>query len=65
LRRRATIETNFLWRLPSPRAIDQRKNQHRFAGNGDMLDAIQISLALWAMIVCAGIKVAQLAPCLL
>jgi hypothetical protein len=26
-----------------------------------MLDAIQISLALWAMIVCAGIKATQLA----
>jgi hypothetical protein len=25
-----------------------------------MLDAIQISLALWAMIVCAGIKAVQL-----
>lgn len=27
-----------------------------------MLDAIQISLALWAMIVCGGIKLAQVAP---
>ena len=26
-----------------------------------MLDAIRISLALWAMIVCGGIKAAQLA----
>lgn len=26
-----------------------------------MLDAIQISLALWAMIVCGGIKLAQVA----
>jgi hypothetical protein len=26
-----------------------------------MLDAIQISIALWGMIVCAGIKAAQLA----
>ncbi len=25
-----------------------------------MLDAIQISLALWAMIVCGGVKAAQL-----
>ena len=25
----------------------------------DMLDAIQISLALWAMIVCGGIKLSQ------
>ena len=25
-----------------------------------MLDAIQISLALWAVIVCGGIKVVQL-----
>jgi hypothetical protein len=27
-----------------------------------MLDAIQISVALWGMIVCAGIKAAQLVP---
>lgn len=26
-----------------------------------MLDAIQISLVLWAMIVCGGIKLAQVA----
>lgn len=26
-----------------------------------MLDAIQISLALWAMIVCGGIKLAHVA----
>jgi hypothetical protein len=26
-----------------------------------MLDAIQISLALWVMIVCVGIKAAQVA----
>jgi hypothetical protein len=26
-----------------------------------MLDAIQISVALWAMIVCGGIKLAQVA----
>jgi hypothetical protein len=26
-----------------------------------MVDAIQISLALWVMIVCAGIKAAQFA----
>jgi hypothetical protein len=30
-----------------------------------MLDAIQISLALWAMIVCGGIKASQLLPYLL
>lgn len=29
-----------------------------------MLDAIQISLALWAMIVCGGIKLAQVLHCL-
>jgi hypothetical protein len=29
-----------------------------------MLDAIQISLALWAMIVCGGIKLAQVVQCL-
>ncbi len=29
-----------------------------------MLDAIQISVALWAMIVCAGIKVGQIVHCL-
>jgi hypothetical protein len=30
-----------------------------------MLDAIQISLALWAMIVCGGIKMGQVLHCLL
>jgi hypothetical protein len=30
-----------------------------------MLDAIQISIALWGMIVCGGIKAAQLALSLL
>ncbi len=29
-----------------------------------MLDAIQISLALWAMIVCGGIKLSQALYCL-
>lgn len=29
-----------------------------------MLDAVQISLALWAMIVCGGIKTVQLVHCL-
>lgn len=29
-----------------------------------MLDAIQISLALWAMIVCGGIKAVQVMHCL-
>ena len=36
----------------------------RFAGTWDMLDAIQISLALWAMIVCGGIKMGQVVHCL-
>lgn len=30
-----------------------------------MLDAIQISLALWAMIVCGGIKLSQVLPSLI
>lgn len=30
-----------------------------------MLEAVQISLALWVMIVCAGIKATQLAQWLL
>jgi hypothetical protein len=30
-----------------------------------MLEAIQISLALWAMIVCGGIKLGQVMHCLL
>ncbi|EJN15454.1 hypothetical protein PMI42_00984 [Bradyrhizobium sp. YR681] len=29
-----------------------------------MLDAIQISVALWAMIVCGGIKLGQAVHCL-
>ena len=36
----------------------------RFAGTWDMLDAIQISLALGAMIVCGGIKLGQVLHCL-
>jgi len=28
----------------------------------DMLDAIQISVALWAIIVCGGIKLSQMLP---
>lgn len=38
-------------------AVLSKKNKFRGV---NMLDAIQISLALWAMIVCGGIKGAQL-----
>jgi hypothetical protein len=39
----------------------KKNNMERFArGDTDMLDAIQISLALWGMIVCAAIKATQL-----
>ncbi len=36
--------------------------RHDSVGKRDMLDAIEISLALWAMIVCGGIKAAQVLP---
>jgi len=42
----------------------EKKLGMRFAGTWDMLDAIQISLALWAMIVCGGIKLGQVMHCL-
>jgi len=37
----------------------KEKNRNVSHGDGNMLDAIQISLALWAMIVCGGIKAVQ------
>jgi hypothetical protein len=37
----------------------KEKNQNVSRGDRNMLDAIQISLALWAMIVCGGIKAVQ------
>jgi hypothetical protein len=38
----------------------KEKNRDTRCGDRNMLDAIQISLALWAMIVCGGIKAVQL-----
>ncbi|MCK1708556.1 MULTISPECIES: hypothetical protein [unclassified Bradyrhizobium] len=43
--------------------LSKEKSGHDSRG-WDMLDAIQISVALWAMIVCGGIKVVQVLPCL-
>jgi hypothetical protein len=60
LRRRTTTASNFHWRFLPLHAIDQRKNRNVSHGDRNMLDAIQISLALWAMIVCGGIKAVQL-----
>jgi len=42
----------------------QKKNVGMIRGMWDMLEAIQISLALWAMIVCGGIKLSQAWLCL-
>jgi hypothetical protein len=42
----------------------KEKLANQFTGERDMLDAIQISCALWGMIVCGAIKAAQLAHCL-
>ena len=39
----------------------KEKTAELIRGETDMLDAIQISFALWGMIVCASIKAAQLA----
>jgi hypothetical protein len=60
LRRRTTTASNFDWRFLPLHAIDQRKNRNASRGDRNMLDAIQISLALWAMIVCGGVKAVQL-----
>jgi hypothetical protein len=38
----------------------KEKNRNASRGDRNMLDAIQISLALWAMIVCGGVKAVQL-----
>jgi len=43
----------------------QRKRRDTIRGDVGMLDAIQISVALWAMIVCGGIKLAQIVQFLL
>jgi hypothetical protein len=51
--------------LPAATRLDQRKNGDVSRGGRNMLDAIQISLALWAMIVCGGIKAVQLVHYLL
>jgi hypothetical protein len=37
-----------------------KEKSKRESGDRKMLDAIQISLALWAMIVCGGIEAVQL-----
>jgi hypothetical protein len=42
------------WRISKEKTSGQDS-----PGRWDMLDAIQISVALWAMIVCGGIKLAQ------
>ncbi|MGY4288828.1 hypothetical protein ACVWXO_008048 [Bradyrhizobium sp. LM2.7] len=49
--------------LAASRDSQKKKSGHDSRG-WDMLDAIQISVALWAMIVCGGIKVVQVLPCL-
>lgn len=56
---------NFSLALPAATRLDQRKNGGVSRGDRNMLDAIQISLALWAMIVCGGIKAVQLVHYLL
>jgi len=43
----------------------KEKIERESQGTGNMLDAIQISLALWAMIVCGGIKAVQMVHYLL
>ena len=58
LRRRTTA---FVWRCLRLAALIKEKTDELVHGERDMLDAIQISCALWGMIVCGAIKAAQLA----
>jgi hypothetical protein len=51
----------FLLALVAASSDSSKKNRNVIRGDGNMLDAIQISLALWAMIVCGGIKAVQFA----
>ncbi|MBR1086399.1 hypothetical protein JQ621_02800 [Bradyrhizobium manausense] len=44
----------------APRIVQRKNEQVSRRGQKHMLDAIQISLALWAMIVCGGVKAVQL-----
>ena len=64
VRRRTTTVPTFLWHSQPQRALI-KENGDVSRGVRDMLDAIQISLALWAMIVCGGIKAVQLVHYLL
>jgi len=65
---RSAAHNNCLKKALAPGAASRdsqkKKVGKRFAGTWDMLDAIQISLALWAMIVCCGIKLGQVVHCL-
>ena len=57
---------NFSLALFVASRIVQRKNEQvSRGGRGHMLEAIQISLALWAMIVCGAVKAVQLVHYLL
>jgi hypothetical protein len=60
----SAAHNSLVWRCLPVRGSNQRKTGEPFTGERDMLDAIQISCALWGMIVCGAIKAAQLAHCL-
>ncbi|MGL3109664.1 hypothetical protein [Bradyrhizobium sp. BR 1432] len=48
--------------VPASRKSQKKKRRDDSRGMSDMLDAIQISVALWAIIVCGGIKLSQMLP---
>jgi hypothetical protein len=69
LPRRSAAHNNCLKIALAPFAASRdsqkkKKRRESIRGDVDMLDAIQISLALWAMIVCGGVKLGQVLHCL-
>lgn len=67
--RRSAAHNNCLKKALAPGAASRDSQKKKVGkairGDVDMLDAIQISLALWAMIVCGGIKLGQVLHCLI
>jgi hypothetical protein len=55
------MASNFHWRFHRLRGSHKRKAAELIRGETNMLDAIQISFALWGMILCGSIKAVQLA----
>jgi hypothetical protein len=59
---RTTNADFLLAQRAASRLHEGKMTRHDSVGKRGMLDAIEISLALWAMIVCGGIKAAQVLP---